>query len=80
MGYSKYRSKKNINEKLSQLKSYAENKRDLFVIINIIENINNKNIDLDEKYEEIKVCFDLIKVFERKVAIFILELITLVIN
>ena len=61
---------KNFHEKMLNFKLYLEK--------NEIE--NNNNISLDEKYEKIKSCFNLIEKFERKTASYILELITLVIS
>ena len=49
-------------------------------IVNCIEEVNSKNLTLDEKYEKLKVYFELIKYFDRNIAIYILELITLVIQ
>ena len=52
----------------------------LMKIVNCIEEVNSKNLTLDEKYEKLKVYFELIKYFDRNIAIYILELITLVIQ
>ncbi|UPA31842.1 hypothetical protein L0P85_06805 [Terrisporobacter glycolicus] len=52
-------------------------KNDLEEIINLIEDINNKDISLDEKYEKLKICFNLLKKTDRKTSMYILELITL---
>ena len=76
---------KNFHEKMLNFKLYLEkneieNRTVLDKIINIIEEVNNNNISLDEKYEKIKSCFNLIEKFERKTASYILELITLVIS
>lgn len=76
----------NISQKISELKSYVEknphikNQDDLTTIIELIENTNEKDISLDEKYEEIKVCLNLVSDFNREISIYILELITLVIR
>lgn len=76
----------NISQKISELKSYVEknphikNQDDLTTIIELIENTNEKDISLDEKYEELKVCLNLISDFNREISIYILELITLVIR
>ena len=76
----------NISQKISELKSYVEknphikNQDDLTKIIELIENTNEKDISLDEKYEELKVCLNLISDFNREISIYILELITLVIR
>ena len=52
----------------------------LMKIVNCIEEVNSKNLTLDEKYEKLKVYFELIKYFDRNIAIYILELKTLVIQ
>ena len=76
----------NISQKISELKSYVEknphikNQDDLTKIIELIENTNEKDISLDEKYEELKVCLNLVSDFNREISIYILELITLVIR
>lgn len=76
---------KNIYEKLEDLKIHIKDnnmkyKRDVDYIINIIEEVNNKGLNLDEKYEEIKECFSLLKNLDRKASIYVLELIALVIQ
>lgn len=76
---------KNIYEKLEDLKIHIKDnnmkyKRDVDDIINIIEEVNNKGLNLDEKYEEIKECFSLLKNLDRKASIYVLELIALVIK
>lgn len=76
---------KNIYEKLKDLRMYIKNndmnhKEDIKVIINLIEEVNSKDISLDKKYEELKACFDMLKDIDRKMSIYILELITLVIK
>ena len=75
----------NIHEKLCQIKVYLKNnevndEENLMKIVNCIEEVNSKNLTLDEKYEKLKVYFELIKYFDRNIAIYILELITLVIQ
>ena len=76
----------NISQKISELKSYVEknphikNQNDLITIIELIENTNKKDISLDKKYEELKVCLNLVSDFNREISIYILELITLVIR
>ena len=55
---------KNFHEKMLNFKLYLEkneieNRTVLDKIINIIEEVNNNNISLDEKYEKIKSCFNL---------------------
>lgn len=76
---------KNIYEKLEDLKIHIKDnnmkyKRDVDYIINIIEEVNNKDLNLDERYEEIKECFSLLKNLDRKASIYLLELIALVIK
>ena len=75
----------NIHEKICQIKVYLKNnevndEENLIKIVNCIEEVNSKNLTLDEKYEKLKVYFELIKYFDRNIAIYILELITLVIQ
>ena len=76
---------KNTYEKLEDLRVYIKDnkmahKEDVKGIINIIEEVNNKDINLDDKYEELRVCFDILKHIDREMSIYILELITLVIK
>ena len=57
---------KNIYEKLEDLKRYINykdilNKYKLVEFINIIENINKEDLNLDEKWDKLKWCFELIK-------------------
>lgn len=73
---------KNIEEKLKDFKLFIKEnnvkyKNDLEEIINLIEDINNKDISLDEKYEKLKVCFNLLKKTDRKTSMHMLELIAL---
>lgn len=74
-----------IYEKISDIKVYLKNNKikneDVLIeMINHIEEVNKENLTLDEKYEKLKVYFELIKYFDRNIAIYILELITLVIQ
>ncbi|WP_455538324.1 hypothetical protein [Terrisporobacter sp.] len=76
---------KSFHEKLLDFKSYIENneienKSILDEIINSIEEVNYSDINLDEKYKKIKPYIDLVNKFDRKTALYILELITLVIT
>ena len=73
---------KTIEEKICDLRKYIDdNKREeLQHTINLIEQVNNKNISLDEKYEELKVCFSLLKNLDRQTSIYILELIAIIIS
>ncbi len=73
---------KNIEEKLKDFKLFIKDndvkyKNDLEEIVSLIEEVNNKDISLDEKYEELKICFNLLKKNERKTSMYILELIAL---
>lgn len=74
---------KSIDEKIADLKKYIDdnkNEKSVEDIVNLIEEVNKKNMNLDERYEEIKVCFSLLKNINRKVSICILELISIVIS
>lgn len=75
---------KNIDKKLEDLRKYIndniENKDMLQEITNVIEVVNKKDINLDKKYEELKVCFSLLKNLDRKVSVYILELIAIIIS
>ena len=73
---------KNIKEKLKDFKIFIKEndvkyQNDLEEIISFIEEVGNKDISLDEKYEELKIYFDLLKKTDRKTSMHILELITL---
>lgn len=72
-------------EKLKDFKLFIKEndikyKNDLEEIVTLIEEINNKDTSLDEKYEELKICFDLLKKSDRKTSMHILELIALLIK
>lgn len=74
---------KNIYEKLEDLKRYINykdilNKYKLVEFINIIENINKEDLNLDEKWDKLKWCLELIKDQEREIYIQLLELILLI--
>lgn len=75
---------KNIDKKLEDLRKYIndniENKDMLQEITNVIEVVHKKNISLDKKHEELKVCFSLLKNLDRKVSVYILELIAMIIS
>ena len=76
---------KNIEEKLKDFKLFIKEndtkyKNDLEEIVILIEEINNKDTSLDEKYEELKICFNLLKKSDRKTSMHILELIALLIK
>ncbi|WP_419724739.1 hypothetical protein [Terrisporobacter petrolearius] len=73
---------KNIEEKLKDFKLFIKDnnvkyENDLKEIVSLIEEINNKDISLDEKYEKLKICFNLLKKTDRKTSMHILELIAL---
>lgn len=76
-------NQKTIQEKIKDIKNYIENKyileKDkLIEVINNIENINNKELDLDIKWDKLKKCLELIKNQEREIGSKILELIVLI--
>ena len=76
---------KNIYEKLEDLRMFIKKNNikyqdDMKTIIDLIEEVNNKDVSLDEKYEELKICFNLLREIDRKMSVYILELITLVIK
>lgn len=76
---------KNIDEKLKDFRiaireNDAKYQDDLEETINFIEEVSNKDINLDEKYEELKPCFELLKKMDRKTSMYILELIVLLIK
>ncbi|KHS56054.1 hypothetical protein QX51_15955 [Terrisporobacter othiniensis] len=57
-----------------------ENENNVIWNNSIIEEVNIEKINLDDKYEELRVCFDILKHIDREMSIYILELITLVIK
>ncbi|MEG1410143.1 MAG: hypothetical protein RSD36_09920 [Terrisporobacter sp.] len=72
-----------IAEKLANIKVYIEennvkNKNIILENIDFMEEINNKDITLDEKWMELKKSLDLIKSFSREISIYILEIIILI--
>ena len=74
---------KSIDEKIEDLRKYIKdnkNERNIEEIVNLIEEVKKKDMNLDEKYEEIKVCFSLLKNINRKASICVLELISMVIS
>lgn len=76
---------KNIDEKLKDFRiaireNDAKYQDDLEETINFIKEVSNKDINLDEKYEELKPCFELLKKMDRKTSMYILELIVLLIK
>lgn len=74
---------KNIDKKLEDLKKYMKDnakEENLQLIINLIEEVNKKDTNLEEKYEELKPCFSLLKNLDRSVGIYVLELITIIIS
>lgn len=75
---------KDIDEKLENLKKYmydnTEKEENLDIIIHLIEEVNKKNTSLDEKYEELKTCFSLLKDLDRRISVYVLDLIRIIIS
>ena len=76
-------NQKSIEEKIKDLKLYIENnnildKDKLIDIILLIEDTNKSNKTLDEKWEKLKECLDLIKTKEREISTRFLEIIVLI--
>lgn len=74
---------KNIYDKLTDLKEYIDyndilEKDKLVEVINLIENIEKNNLNLDEKWNKLKECLELIKNQEREIGIQLLEIILFV--
>lgn len=74
---------KSIEEKLNDLKVYIDNnytleKDKLIEIIKLIEDINNANLSLDEKWDKIKYFLELIVKQEREVGTQLLDIILLI--
>ena len=67
---------KNIYDKFIDLKEYIEDK-DILEAINLIENINNDDLNLDEKWDKLKVYLELIKNQGREIGTQLLEIIVL---
>lgn len=75
---------KNIYDKFIDLKEYIEDKdilekQKLVEAINLIENINNDDLNLDEKWDKLKVYLELIKI-KKRVGTQLLEIIVLMAN
>ena len=73
---------KNIYDKFTDLKEYIEDKdilekQKLVEFINLIENINNDDLNLDEKWDKLKVYLELIKNQGREIGTQLLEIIVL---
>lgn len=73
---------KNIYERVHDLRIYinendTQYRKDIEETINLVEEVNNKDISLDEKYDQLKRCFDLLKKLDRNISIYLLELINL---
>ncbi len=73
---------KNIYDKFIDLKEYIEDKdilekQKLVEAINLIENINNDDLNLDEKWDKLKVYLELIKNQGREIGTQLLEIIVL---
>ena len=74
---------KSIEEKIKDLKLYIEEnnileKNNLLEVIKSIEEINNKDLNSDEKWNKLKECLDIIKNQERQIGTKLLEIIVLV--
>lgn len=75
--------RKSINEKLDDLKEYIKdanmlNKGCIEDVVKFIEEVKDKDATSDEKYDELKACFDLLKNMDRQIGCMVLELIILV--
>lgn len=73
---------KNIEEKINDLKVYIDNnyvleKNKLIEMIKLIEDINNANLSLDEKWDKTKYFLELIIKQEREVGTQLLDIILL---
>ena len=74
---------KNIDDKIEDLRQYIKDnksEKNIQEIVNLIEEVKNKDMALDDKYEEIKVCFSMLNNLDREVSINILELIIMIIR
>ena len=76
-------NKKNIEEKIKELKTYIQKndileKNKLIEAINIIKNINSNDLDLNIKWKKLQSLLDLIQNQEREIGIKLLEIIVLV--
>ena len=74
---------KSIEEKIKDLKLYIEEnnileKNNLLEVIKSIEEINNKDLNSDKKWNKLKECLDIIKNQEREIGTKLLEIIVLV--
>lgn len=74
---------KNIYDKLTDLKEYIDyndilEKDKLVEVINLIENIEKNNLNLDEKWNKLKECLELIKNQEREIGVQLLEILLFV--
>ena len=73
---------KNRYDKFTDLKEYIEDKdilekQKLVEVINLIENINNDDLNLDEKWDKLKLYLELIKNQGREIGTQLLEIIVL---
>ena len=76
-------NQKTIKEKIQDLKHYIDvndllEKNRLIEVINNIEDINNNNLDSNEKWNKLKACLDTIKNQEREIGTKLLEIIVLI--
>ncbi|WP_296647947.1 hypothetical protein [Romboutsia sp. 13368] len=74
---------KSIEEKIKDLKFYIEKnnilkKNNVLEVIKSIEEINNADLNLDEKWNKLKGCLDILKNQEREIGTKLLEIIVLV--
>ena len=76
-------NQKTIKEKIQDLKHYIDvndllEKNRLIEVINNIEDINNNNLDSNEKWNKLKECLDTIKNQEREIGTKLLDIIVLI--
>lgn len=76
-------NQKTIEEKIKDLKHYIDanellEKNRLIEVINNIEEINNDNLNSNEKWSKLKECLDTIKNQEREIGTKLLEIIVLI--
>ena len=76
-------NQKTIKEKIQDLKHYIDvndllEKNRLIEVINNIEDINNNNLDSNEKWNKLKECLHTIKNQEREIGTKLLDIIVLI--
>ena len=57
---------------------FRSEKDKLVEVINLIENIEKNNLNLDEKWNKLKECLELIKNQEREIGVQLLEILLFV--